>query len=115
MQPGAFSVGQLYKGGYLFGQKIWNQPVPGGLVYPQLPTQFPQQNQGYYQQVMSYPSLYVAGCGHPFNCFEVFEAYDAYAGVQVALLCCPMCSYIQEIISPYVNYSNYETTPIVIG
>jgi len=30
-------------------------------------------------------------------------------------VCCPVCSYIQEIIDPYENYSNYEITPIVVA
>jgi len=30
-------------------------------------------------------------------------------------VCCPICSYIQEIIDPYANYQNYMDTPIVIA
>jgi hypothetical protein len=114
-QPGQFQVGQLYKGGLVNGLPFWSQPVPGGLVYPQLPTKFPAQYMGYQQVTMSYPSLYVWGCGHPTNTAEIFEVYDPYLQEQVALECCPMCSYIQRIYAPYTDYSNYEITPIVVG
>jgi hypothetical protein len=116
MQPGQFAVGQLYKGFTRNGLPVWSQP--GGIgtpVFPALPTQFPTIYQGYYQSVMSYPSLYVFGCLHPLNCAEIFEVYDPYNDVQVALVCCPMCSYIQEIISPYETYQNYEDTPILVA
>lgn len=116
MLPGQFEVGQLYKNGLINGLPVFTQPGgPGTLVYPQYPTLFPAQNQGYYQQIMSYPALYYAGCGHGFNCFEVFEVYDPYGEQQVALLCCPFCSYIQAIYEPADDYWNYEVTPIVIG
>lgn len=114
--PGQFAVGQLYKGGKVNGLPVWSQPGGiGTLVYPQLPQKFPAQNQGYYQQTMSYPSLYVFGCGHPQNCPEIFEVDDPYAGEQVALLCCSQCSYIQAIYEPSSDYWNYEITPIVVG
>lgn len=115
-QPGQFAVGQLYKGGLVNGLKVWTQPGGQGTpVFPQLPTQFPTINTGYPQVVMSYPALYVFGCLHPLNCAEIFEVYDPYIQEQVALVCCPMCSFIQQIITPYENYSNYEDTPIVVG
>ena len=115
-QPGQFQVGQLYKGFLQNGLPFWSQPGgPGTQVFPALPTQFPSQNMGYPQVVMAYPSLYVWGCLHPTNTAEIFEVYDPYIGEQVALVCCPLCSYIQQIIVPYSAYSNYEDTPIVVG
>lgn len=115
-QPGQWQVGQLYKNGLVNGLPVFTQP--GGIgttVYPQAPALFPQQYMGYPQVVMNYPSLYVALCGHSFNCYEIFEVIDPYAGVQVALCCCPVCSLIQEIISPYENYSNYQDAPLIVS
>jgi hypothetical protein len=114
--PGQFQVGQLYKGGKINGLPVWTQPGgQGGLVYPQLPQKFPAINTGFPQAVMSYPSLYVFGCGHPLNCPEIFEVYDPYGEQDVALVCCPMCSFIQQVIEPYADYTNYEDTPIVVA
>jgi hypothetical protein len=115
-QPGQWQVGQLYKGGLINGLPVWTQPGGQGTpVFPQPPTQFPTNYMGYAQVVMSYPALYQFGCLHFQNCPEIFSVYDPYAGVQVALLCCSQCSYIQEIFSPAETYWNYEDTPIVVG
>lgn len=114
--PGQFAVGQLYGDGLVNGLPFWSQP--GGIgtkVFPEQPRKFPLQYQGYFQVPMTYPSLYVAGCGHAFNCYAIYEAYDPYGEEQVALVCCPACGYIQEIISPYSDYSNWEITPIVVA
>lgn len=114
-QPGQFAVGQLYKGGFINGLRVWTQPDGiGTKVFPQFPTRFPAVNIGYPQVVFSYPSLYVFGCLHSLNCPEIFEVYDPYLDEQMALICCPMCSYIQQII-PHAQYENYEDTPIVVG
>ena len=116
MQPGFMYPGTLYLGFYRNGLKVWSQPGGAGTpVVPQAPQQFPQVNQGYYQVPMTYPSLYVAGCGHSFNTYEVFKVYDPYTQLQAALLSCPVCSYVQQVIEPYSNYQNYEDTPIVVA
>jgi hypothetical protein len=44
-------------------------------------------------------AMWVSGCGHWFNHWEVKEI--ASCGVQVGLMCCPLCGFIQRIISPY--------------
>jgi hypothetical protein len=108
-----WQVGELFLGTKRNGLPVWSQPVPGGLVYPQPPTLFPAQYQGYQQMVMSYPSLYVLGCGHQSNCLEVFEVYQPSLGTQAALICCGQCSYIAEIM-PLAQYQNYMDTPIVV-
>ena len=115
-RPGEWSVGQLYGGGKVNGLPVYTQP--GGIgtrVIPQAPQQFPQNFQGYYQVPMTYPSLYTAGCGHAFNCFGTQQVYDPYDEVQVILLLCPICGYIQEIYSPASMYYDYVETPIVVG
>ncbi len=114
-QPGQLQVGQLYKGGLENGLPYWTQPGGvGTLVYPQLPRIFPSQNMGYPQTPMSYPAMYYSGCGHPLNCWEIYSYYDPYAEEVMALICCPMCSYIQQIV-PYDQYQSYIDTPIVVA
>jgi hypothetical protein len=110
-----FVVGQLYNGGLVNGLPFWTQP--GGIgtqVFPEQPRQFPLQFEGYYQVPMTYPSLYVAGCLHAFNCYSIYKVYDPVNDIQVALIACPACSYIQQIL-PWDDYINYEITPIVVA
>lgn len=40
-----------------------------------------------------------SGCGHSFNSWEIASA--AISGVRVAVIRCPLCQYVQRIISPY--------------
>ena len=112
-QPGEIVVGQLFKGGLVNGLPYWKQPGGVGTkVYPQLPTQFPEQNMGYPQTPFSYPAMYYFNCNHPLNCPEIFQYYDKYLGKQMVAICCPMCSYVQQILT-LSDYQNYLITPIV--
>jgi hypothetical protein len=111
--PGQFAVGQLYGDGLVNGLPFWTQP--GGIgtqVFPAQPSQFPLQYQGYVQVPMTYPALYQAGCGHRFNCYTVWEVYDPYLQEQMALIACPACGYLQEIMK-YSDFQNYEITPLI--
>lgn len=113
-RPGEFEVGQLYNGGKINGLPVYSQPGGQGTpVVPQAPREFPQVFQGYYQVPMTYPSLYQFGCGHYLNCPEVFCVYNPYNEVQEALVCCNQCGYIQQVISPYSSFQNYEITPLI--
>lgn len=43
--------------------------------------------------------LYYPGCGHSIMEWEVVRA--SVGGVPSALICCPICRYIQQIFTPY--------------
>jgi hypothetical protein len=78
---------------------------PGGagtLVYPQQP-------------MGERSAQYAAGCGHWFNCWTILEAYDDVKEVQAAIIACPLCFYVQQIIEPYEEYLNYIRHPIVVA
>jgi hypothetical protein len=113
--PNNWQVGELYLGPNANGTR-WSQPGgPGTLVYPQPQQLSPEKFEGYQQAPMSYLALYCFGCGHYQNCAEVYEVFSEADGVQVALIVCNQCSYIQQIIVPYANYQNYIETPLVIA
>jgi hypothetical protein len=98
------------------GQQVWTQPGGiGTLVYPQPQELSPERYQGYPRRVMNYPALYSARCGHFFNCYEIFEVLSPSDGHQVALVVCPQCGFIQEIIDPYERFTDYMDTPLVIA
>jgi hypothetical protein len=121
-QPGQFSVGQLYLGFLRNGLKVWAQP--GGIgtpVVPQPPSNFSwfgKNDSGVggniYEWPVAYPAQYYFGCGHPLNCPEIYSYYDPYEEVIQALICCPVCSYIQEIM-PLSTYEDYVEVPIVVA
>lgn len=43
--------------------------------------------------------LFVFGCGHWFN--HIMVRSSVVAGVTSAVLQCPVCDYVQKIITPY--------------
>ena len=106
-QPGFPEVGSLYHDGIINGIKVYSQPDgPGTPVLPKPPSLYPIVNQGYPQNVMSYQGLYSLGCGHWVNEPEVYKQYDPYTGENAAIICCPICGYIQKIVEPYANWQN---------
>ena len=93
------SIGSLY---YPRWNNIaWNQPVPGGTVYP-------QQNDGPF----GYPvaginmqeqgsGLWTGGCGHWYDCATIWKDVNDFTNTNVAIIGCPLCSYVFKIIEPY--------------
>jgi hypothetical protein len=104
VQPGMFSVGQLYGGGMVNGQQVWSQP--GGIgtqVFPAYPRMYPVQPekpQSFPQTPFVFYAQLNFGCGHWANSPTVFKVYDPYTQEQAALCCCPQCGYIQLIVEP---------------
>lgn len=88
-------LGELFLGPDRNGQPMWNQPGgPGTPVFPQ---------QAFGEQV----ALFVFGCGHWSNHFDVRDnnfnppSFDVNFTERSAFMCCPLCSYIQRIVTPY--------------
>lgn len=80
---------------------------------PNTPT-YPQQQSG--AELVPYQgvpfeignAMFTSGCGHWFNSWEVRSA--TVNGITAALMCCPLCGYLQRIIVPYNfihDYSNF--------
>lgn len=119
-QPGQLVVGMLYLGPNRNGLPVWKQPGgPGTPVFPQLPTQFPWSgarvdNTDNYTWPAAYSALYYFGCGHPLNCPEIFSGYDPYLEEVMAYICCPQCSYIQQVM-PLAQYQDNQQTPLVVA
>jgi hypothetical protein len=49
------------------------------------------------QQVDEKTGMFVAGCGHWFNSYNIQQ--DSIEGVAMKLACCPLCGYVQRILS----------------
>lgn len=79
---------------------------------------FPQQYDsaaGEFEPPLIPYGMYRLGCGHASNILAIFKEYDSDTGEQVALICCPVCTFLQQIISPYATYQNYIDVPIVVA
>ena len=79
---------------------VFTQPGgPGTLAYPQQP-------------IGEKMGLYNAGCGHFFDSWRVqrssFLDPDTQTVMSVALVQCPMCSFLQQQIIPYERLYSFE-------
>jgi hypothetical protein len=102
-----------------FNYILWTQPGgPGTTVYPQQENAIydPPQNPippGIFFSESS--GLWFAGCGHNYDALHIFMDYDTDTGTQAAVGCCPLCSYIQLVISPYSAISDMMMYPIIVS
>lgn len=87
-------IGQLLQKPYLpqFTQ-------PGGIGTPVVPQQEENNNQGMFQP----------GCGHSImeydvRCMEV----DGEPEAPSAVVCCPLCGYVQTIITPFSEFLDMD-------
>lgn len=94
----------------------WSQPGgPGTPVFPQQQVATPFLAYPVVGQVWAENSgLWSVGCGHWVNLPEVIRAFDNESGESAALICCPMCSFIQSIIEPYQDALDATLNPILI-
>lgn len=95
----------------------WTQPGgPGTKV-------FPAQNDGPF---LAYPTpgqwisevgeaLWHSPCQHGFDVFMVFRDFDSATGKSVAVVACPICSLVLHYISPYEEWTNPNSYPILVG
>lgn len=93
------------------GTPLYTQPNgPGTPVVPQ-----PYDSAaGQFEPPLLSIGMYSFGCGHFFNCPAVWKEFDVITEKDKALICCPVCTYIQEI-EDYDTYQDYIQTPIVVA
>lgn len=99
-------VGTLAYDGLVYGQLYWTQPGgPGTTVFPQ-------------QQPAEKVAMFVLGCGHWVNSFEVrIMAYQPPSQPldKAAYVLCPLCGFVNRIIYPssllYDPIANYIVLP----
>jgi hypothetical protein len=58
-------------------------------------------------------AFFFAGCGHCFRSWEVIQ--DSVNGAPAALLCCPLCNYVQAIYQPPSVILDTNITPQIYG
>ena len=100
------AVGTLRNGGYVNGLLVFTQPGgPGTKVSPQPSQVNPPPNWKNSNWLPAFPYSYQGllswPCGHWTNTAEIYQQYDEENEVEAALLCCPVCSFIVNIVEPY--------------
>ena len=65
---------------------------PGGIGTPTFPQQAENERQG----------MFFPGCGHSIMEYDVrCGKVDGQPSAPSAIVCCPLCGYVQDIITPY--------------
>ena len=98
MPTNDFQVGALYIPGGIPG--YFTQP--GGIGTQVFPAQV-QASSDYFstKPFTEYSGVYLFGCQHSANECMVFRDWDYETGMSVAILACPLCSYVQRTIEPF--------------
>jgi hypothetical protein len=84
---------------------------PGTPVFPQLT----DSAAGQFEPPTTPTGMYTYLCLHTFNCPRVFKQFDPLTGQDAAIICCPVCGLIQDIIIPYDSFLNYIQNPILVS
>jgi len=102
MPANTWEIGALYPPGGLNNIK-WSQPSGvGGIVYPQQ-----QVSADYYignQAITPFSELtgiFSVQCGHFCNYPLIQQEWDFENDISVALICCPICGFVQYTLSPF--------------
>lgn len=108
------TIGSLYIPNY--NNTPWSQPGGvGTTVFPQEKLgvtweEYPVPGQTWFEGGM----LWSFGCGHWADFPVIFKDYDSNTSMSAAVICCPLCSYLNRLIEPYEEISNPLTNLIVI-
>jgi len=124
-QPRVQGVSQASVGTLLYpnyNNIAWSQPAgKNGQVFPTQAnntpfTAFPVPGMVIDEVGMSLWPVW--GCGHGTDVARIFKDFDTDTQTQCAVIACPLCSYVQYLISPYENatssISSWTQFPIII-
>jgi hypothetical protein len=79
------------------GVPFWTQSAPFQPVFPT------QQNGPWPEYpiaggiINEFSPWWAPGCGHAIKLWRIFQEYDYVAGQPVSLICCNICTYIQQV------------------
>lgn len=112
-----WQIGTLYNQGLQNGQPFWTQPGgPGSQVLPTQRNGEPWQDYpvpGLVIQEMS--PWFVPGCLHSIKYWAIVREWDYLTNQSCALVTCPVCSYVQNVIEPFEEWLNPIQRAIIVG
>lgn len=108
-QQNSWQLGTMYYGGKLNGTPFFTQSAPFQPVFPQLPQGAPWPEwPGAASLVYSYAPWVGIGCLHWIHQYTIIQDYDYEKDQPVALITCPVCSYIQNAVYGQLNNGMQE-------
>lgn len=112
-----WAIGAMFYGGLVNGQPFFVQP--GGIGTPVYPTQKNAQPWPEYPIpglfINEFIPIWTPGCGHSTNFWLVIREYDYVSQNSVALICCSVCTFVENVYSPFEEWLEPITHAIVIA
>jgi hypothetical protein len=107
----------MYNQGLHNGQPFFTQPGgPGTKVIPTQENAQPWPDYPVQGLVINeYNPWWSPGCGHSIKFWMVVQEWDYGSGQSVALVCCSVCSYVQNAIEPASEWLNPIQRAIIVG
>lgn len=97
MPANAWALGALYPPGGLNGV-AWKQPGgPGTQVFPQQQTSVDLLSITPFSELTG---VMFSGCGHSIDQPLIQTEFDYETNESCALICCPMCGYVNWVVEP---------------
>lgn len=112
MAQNAWEIGALYPPGGLNNVK-WSQP--GGVGTQVFPAQQTSVDLLDITPFSELTGLMSAGCSHYFDEPLVQREFDYTENSSVALVCCPLCGYVQTAIEPFEAALSTVSYPMLIA
>lgn len=120
-QANNWAIGEMYFQGRLNGSGASLQPFftqPGGPGTAVFPTQysgpwvdFPIPG----LVITEYIPWWSPGCGHAIKMWTVIREFDYDTNQSCALICCRICTYVQNVYEPFEEWLNPIQHAIIVG
>ena|SRR5882762_8908386 len=98
-----WTVGAMYQGGLVSGLPFFTQP--GGVGTQVFPSQQNAQPWVEYpvigEVINEYQPWWPPGCLHSVKFWKIYKEFDYVTQLSCALICCPICTYVQRVVEPY--------------
>lgn len=116
MTTNRWTVGLMYYNGLLNGQPFFTQAVPGGQVLPTQQNATPWEDYPIEGMVIQeYSPWFAPGCGHSIKMWKIIREFDYNTNSSVALICCEICSFVQNYHEPYESILDPIAYAVIVG
>ena len=116
MTQNRWQLGTMYFGGKLNGQPFYTQSAPFEPVYPGpyngVWTDFPIIGLTINESAYAWWPI---GCMHAIAAYDIVHEWDYETNMDCALICCPSCRYVQNVIEPFSAWLDPIQHAIIVG
>lgn len=117
MATNNWQIGAMYGNGYVSGQPFYTQP--GGIGTQTFPSQPQAQPWPAWPaagiMMYNFGGFWLPGCLHWVDFWDIIREFDYGTNSSVALICCPVCKFVQRTIEPFEEWLNPIQQAIIVA